>query len=68
MSVTYLQFQELPEDEAPDRSIWMNPKALGEHFEKVKRDREARFSPNSNREIDDPVQNEAASLLLVGDD
>lgn len=70
MSIVFLKYQEMPADEAPDRSIWLDGKKLEAHFAQVERNREAKFSPNSSRkQIEGDVEeNDAASLLLVGDD
>lgn len=64
----FAKFQEMPEDESPPRNIWTNSELLGEHFEKVKRQRESRFKGGGNddihEEIEDGVDNDAASMLI----
>lgn len=70
LAFLFLSWDELPEDERPAKRIWLNAKALKDHFEAVKRKRaremESGSSSNWSREIEDPVENEAARGLIVG--
>jgi hypothetical protein len=68
MALMFLGFEELPDEERPPKRIWLNAKLLKEHFEAVKRARKAAYSGSgdSSREIEDPVENEAAKGLIVG--
>lgn len=34
-ALAVLSWMELPDDQQPPESIWLNPKALNEHFERV---------------------------------
>lgn len=63
-TMTFLSFRELPRDEQPDRSIWLDSKALKEHFDAVERRRKEGMSPETT--IEEPVSNEAAKGLIVG--
>lgn len=64
----FLRFEELPADEAPPRSIYMDPKKLKAHFKAVDKRREEKFGTDKDgdsKEIEDPVQNDAARLLMA---
>lgn len=66
----FLSFDELPSDERPPRSIWLDPKAMRKHWRKVERDRDAKYNPD--KKIDDMpggevIQNSATDDLLIGD-
>lgn len=58
----FLSFEELPEDEQPPRRIWRDADRMSEHFDAMRRRRNA----GPDQDIDDPVQNEAARDLIVG--
>lgn len=62
----FAKFEEMPEDEAPPRNIWTSRDLLSEHFEMVRRQRESRFKGGDDihEEVEDGVDNEAASLLI----
>lgn len=63
----YLGWEELPEDEQPPKRIWDDPDKLREHAAWVKRKRAAESDPDSaisDKPIDDPRSNDAASLLI----
>lgn len=70
LALQFLAFNELPKDERPPRSIWLVPKELDKHFKAVEKRREEKYGGGSggSKEIEDPVQNEAASMLISGDD
>lgn len=59
-----LSFEELPKDERPPRRAWSDDEALADHFKGVERRREQEFK---GKAIDDPVDNDAASMLIVED-
>lgn len=65
-ALIFIGFQDLPDDERPDRKIWHDADALKEHFDLVKKRWEEKLDPKGNGEIDDPVQNAAAKGLLIG--
>lgn len=58
----FLKFEELPDDERPKRGIWLDPKKMHQHFQHVKKLREEKYGTDKNkpREIEDPVENDAA--------
>jgi hypothetical protein len=58
----YLSFEELPDDEQPPRRIWRDPDKLSAHFDEVRR----RRNQGPERDIEDPVENEAARHLITG--
>jgi hypothetical protein len=62
-ALRFLDFEELPKDERPPKSIWEDTEAMKEHFEAVEARRKEKVSGN---DIEDPVENEAAKDLLVG--
>lgn len=65
----FLNFEELPRDERPSRSIYLKPDKLGEHFKAVEKRRDEKYGgqDGASRAIEDPVQNDAASMLITGD-
>lgn len=71
MALQFLGWMENLDDEegeVPPRWIWFDDKALEEHFDAVKKRRKERFGDKKDgpKEIDDPVQNEAARDLIAG--
>jgi hypothetical protein len=64
VALQYLTFEELPKDERPSRSIYLNTKALKEHFEAVEKRRDEKYG-GEDKEIEDPVENDAAKLLMT---
>lgn len=62
-ALRFLDFEELPRDERPPKSIWEDPEAMTAHFEMVEARRKEKAKGN---DIEDPVENEAAKDLLVG--
>lgn len=63
---TVLSWEEnLPEDEMPPKRIWDEPEALQEWFAEVKRKRD-RQAKGEDKDIEDPVDNEAAKALIAG--
>jgi hypothetical protein len=59
----YISFDELPSDERPPRRIWLDDDALQAHFDRVERDRTAKYGGEGA--IEDPVDNDAAKLLIA---
>lgn len=57
---------ELPKEEVPDRSIWLNGDRLKEHFDAVEKRRKEETGSSEDK-IDDPVQNDAAKMLVSGE-
>lgn len=66
--IQIMGWEELPEDEVPPKRIWDEPDKLQKHFDWVKRKREAEMNPDKadikDRPIEDPVDNDAASMLI----
>jgi hypothetical protein len=58
----FLAFEELPDEERPKRGIWLDQDKMRAHFKAVKKQREEKYGTDSKpaREIDDPVENDAA--------
>lgn len=69
-ALTVLGWREnLDTHELPPRRIWRDTDELKAWFERVKSDRRREMrgeTTDRSREIEDPVQNEAARSLLVG--
>lgn len=64
--MAYISFDELPDDERPPRRIWLDDDALQAHFQRVRRDRDAKYGVGDKAgPIDDPVSNQAADLLIA---
>jgi hypothetical protein len=60
LAMQFLRFEEMPEDwERPKRAIYLDQEKLVAHFNEVKKRREEKHGDKS-REIEDPVQNDAA--------
>lgn len=71
LALIFLSFEEMPKDERPPKRIWLDGEKLDEHMKWVEKQREAKHKVDrdgSSQEIEDPVQNEAASSLIVGDE
>ena len=70
MGLQFISWMEnLDEDELPPRSIWFNERELRHHFDRVTKARKEKYGNKDETagEIEDPVQNEAARSLIVGD-
>lgn len=66
-ALMFLSFRELPENEQPPERIWMDGEKLTGWFEEVRRQRAREHDTSDwNREIEDPVQNQAALELMGG--
>ena len=61
-----LSFEELPREERPARRHWLDDDALAEHFKQVDRRRQQDYG-GDRQPIEDPVDNQAASMLIVED-
>lgn len=55
-------FDELEEQERPPRRIWLDNERLAAWFKEVRRRRKERYS---DKEIEDPVNNQAARGLIA---
>lgn len=58
-----LSWDNLDEQDRPPRRIWQDQPALRAHMASIKRNRDERAD---GREIEDPVHNAAADMLLTG--
>lgn len=61
----FLSFEELPSEDVPPRSIWTDGPALKAHFDRVRRRQKEAMGDKG--EIEDPRENAALDLLIVGD-
>lgn len=71
LALIFVKFEEMPKEERPPKRIWLDAEALDEHMKWVDKQREAKFKVDKDgqsQDIEDPVQNEAAKMLIVGDD
>lgn len=59
-----LSWEELPEEERPPKRIWLDDERLNAFFQEVRRRRKQEAS-GERAPIEDPVQNEAARLLIA---
>lgn len=57
----FLSFEEMMPDDVPPRNIWLDPKALGEHFKELKIKHR---SGSREDEIEDPVKNDLLSMYV----
>lgn len=69
-AMVFLSFDELEKEEKPPKSIWLEPKLLKAHFEWVEARRKEKYSVDGDggtQEIEEPVDNDAAGMLIAGD-
>lgn len=72
MALIFIGFEEMPEDERPPRSIWLEEEALGSWFQRVKEERERKYGTDKGKGNNDTllegesVQNKAARSLVAG--
>lgn len=65
--LAFVGFDELPSDERPPKSIWLDSEKLEEWFDAVEKRRKEKYGDGKdNNDIEDPVENEAAKGLIVG--
>lgn len=62
-ALLYLSFDELPRDERPPKRIWADGERLEAWFKEVERERERKAQ---GKDIEDPVDNQAAAGLIIG--
>lgn len=73
MGKAFNGFQEMLEDEAPPKNIWLNDKLLKEHFDWLKLHREKKYKGEGgggsihDEEIEDAVENTDAEAMLIQD-
>lgn len=67
LALQFLRFEEMPKEDRPPRAIWFDGEKLQEHFAAVDKRNEEKYSTDkdgNSQAIEDPVQNEAAKLLI----
>jgi hypothetical protein len=64
--LAFVSFDELPSEERPPRKIWLDSERLDEWFTEVEKRRKEKYGVDGNKDIEDPVGNEAARGLIVG--
>lgn len=63
-ALTFLSFEELPNEDRPSRDIWLDHELMSEHWDLVKERRERMYQGGDyDQEIEDPVENEYAAGL-----
>jgi hypothetical protein len=65
-SLMFLGFEEMPEEDAPPRKIWLDPEALTEHFKWLKQKRKDEMDPDSPKSGGEMKRNELAKDMVVG--
>jgi hypothetical protein len=65
MGLLVLSFDDLLPDERPPKRIWTDGDKLKTWFDDLKRRRDEKYDHNGPGEIEDPVDNTAATGLLV---
>lgn len=70
-ALTFISFDELPEDERPPRRMWNDRRALSRWFRRVRAMRKQKYGGGDDddawdKPIEDPVRNEAARDLIRG--
>jgi hypothetical protein len=62
--LTLLGYWEMPEDDQPSEDIWLDDKALSEHFESVRAKYRSKYGKDSEDVPDAPMeQNELTASL-----
>lgn len=66
--IMFTGFDELPSEEQPPKSIWLDQDRLQEWFDAVRKRRDEKYGTDSAEkgQIEDPVDNAAAKGLIVG--
>ena len=66
-SMMFLGFEEMPEEDAPPKRIWLDNDALTTHFANLKAKRKAQSDPNAPQAAEGPMQeNSLAKDMIVG--
>lgn len=68
LGLQFLGFEELPKEDRPDRAIWFDSDKIKAHFDAVEKRREEKYSYDKDghsKEIENPVENEAAKMLIA---
>lgn len=65
-SLMFLGFEEMPEEDAPPKRIWLDDDALTSHFSHLKEKRKAEMNPNGSQPSGEPMkQNSLAREMIV---
>lgn len=65
-SLMFLGFEEMPEEDAPPRSIWLDDEQLSAHFKRLKQRRKDEMTPNGSQPGGEMKQNALAKDMVVG--
>lgn len=65
LGLSFLGFEELPEDEQPPKRIWLDGEKLADWFANVKKRRDEKYGESGRKAIEDPVENAAAKSLIT---
>lgn len=70
MATMFISFDELPKEERPPKTIWLDEEKLGAWFQKVEQDRKRRYGsdgkPGDSVLEGETVENKAAKALISG--
>lgn len=64
-SLMFLGFEEMPEDDAPPRNIWLDDEQLTAHFKRLKDRRKREAEPNGAQSGGEMKQNALAKDMVV---
>ncbi|HXU05784.1 MAG TPA: hypothetical protein VN903_32740 [Polyangia bacterium] len=65
-SLMFLGFEEMPEGDAPPRTIWLDDEALTDHFKRLKARRKEEMDPKAPQQGGEMKQNSLAKDMVVG--
>lgn len=65
-SLMFLGFEEMPEEDAPPKRIWLDDEGLTKHFAHLKEKRKAEMNPNGTQQPSEPMkENSLAKQMIV---
>lgn len=64
-SLMFLGFEEMTEEDAPPRSIWLDDEKLTAHFKRLKEQRKRESDPNGAKSGGEMKQNSLAKDMVV---
>jgi hypothetical protein len=62
----FLAIEELPDDERPDRSIWLEGDLMKAHWDMVRRKRKLKFGGKDDDDLDGPEERNELLTELTG--
>jgi hypothetical protein len=65
MGMWFLSFEELPKDERPDKSIWLNAELMDEHWRGVEERRKLKAEGHDVSDMTDMPRNAYLKQLIV---